>query len=197
MELAHQTCPKPRKIFTGSRRSDGAQKCAKTTARSQSTRTRLKFFYYKAIHESATVPLRPFHSTPYLSIFNNPVPMLSIVWALICLLTFHSPLVTAYTYDLYCNKELYGTPNVDDCKEATEWIPVCYISYTITLGTCLKTCIPYPKEKRWLEIVKWIHESIGRFDRNNATISRKFAEPQYLKPPVSYIFLFVFAQFDV
>lgn len=89
---------------------------------------------------------------------NNLAPV-SMVWALILFLIMHTLLVTADGNPIgdkgppiYCKSELYGTPVIDDCKEAMKWIP--YVSL--------------PR---------------GRWDRNEATTFRLFAEPQYLKPP--------------
>lgn len=64
--------------------------------------------------------------------FNNAIAP-SISWLLIGTLILHSPLVFAdvnQTENLgdsgppvYCEEELFGTPNIDDCKSAMQWIP--------------------------------------------------------------------------
>lgn len=55
---------------------------------------------------------------------------LSMAWALLCFLLPHSPLVSADDRNLtdhkppvYCKIDLFGTPNIDDCKAAMGQIP--------------------------------------------------------------------------
>ena len=60
---------------------------------------------------------------------SSPSASFYVTWVSICILLAHSPLVTADEDQLgagpwmCCKSELYGTPVVEDCKEAMQWIP--------------------------------------------------------------------------
>ncbi len=92
---------------------------------------------------------------------SSPSAFFSVIWASICILLAHSPIVTVDEDQLgagpwlCCKSEPYGTPVVDDCREAMQWIPF----FDLPRGCAL----------------------------SEATAFRRFVEPQFMKPPFSQI----------
>lgn len=75
----------------------------------------------------------------------------SLIWAVIGALIVHFPLVFAdlnqsgdlvtYGQPIYCKKEVYGSPNIEDCKAAMYWIPYFeqHRGHQVNEGTAFRT----------------------------------------------------------